>query len=159
MYVYKEKDAVSSHITTIQNWEKIETNLIIEALDFYTKKNNIKNNDAYIIDIGANIGWYTLVFGKIGYNVLSFEPSNINYFILKNNYCLNKEINTTLINKGLFTKEITCDLYAQFNNEGNGIAYCDKKYNISNSFSIKIGEIKLTKLKNYIRFLSTKSLL
>ena len=38
MYVYKEKDAVSSTITMTQSWEKIETNKIIEALEFYSKK-------------------------------------------------------------------------------------------------------------------------
>lgn len=159
MYVYKEKDGVSSLITSTQSWEKYETDLLVEALEFYTKKYNIKNQDAYIIDVGANIGWYTLVFGKLGFNVLSFEPSNINYFILKKNYCLNKDINTTLINKGLFTKKITCELYAQFENEGNGIVYCDKKYTIPNVFSLKVGEIKLNKLKNYISFLSKNKLI
>ena len=123
------------------------------------KKKNIKNQDAYIIDIGANIGWYTLIFGILGFNVLSFEPSNINYFILNKNYCLNKNINTTLINKGLFTKEITCALYANVGNEGNGFAHCNKNYIIPSEFSIEAGKIVLDKLKNYIPFLSKKNLI
>lgn len=159
MYIYKEKDTVSSYIRKNQNWEKKETNIIIEALNFYTKKNNIRNKNAYVVDIGANIGWYTLIIGKLGFNVLAFEPSNVNYFILNKNYCLNKNINITLINKGLFTEEIVCDLYAPLRNEGNGFAYCNKNYKIPNEFSKKIGEIKLSKLQKYIPFLSKRNLI
>ena len=159
MYVLKGKDIVSSFIKRTQIWEKKQTTKLIEALDFYTKKFNIKNKEAYIIDIGANLGWYTLLFGKLGFNVLSFEPSNINYFILKKNYCLNKDINVTLINKGLFTEEKICDLYNQMGNEGNGFIYCDKNYTKPKEFSIKAGKMKLTKLQNFIPFLSNKNLI
>ena len=32
----------------------------------------------YILDIGANIGWYSFCLGKYGYKILSFEPMLIN---------------------------------------------------------------------------------
>ena len=123
------------------------------------KKNNIKNNDIYILDIGANIGWYSISLGRYGYKIIGFEPSDINYYILKKNYCLNKGINVTFINKGLNTEEKICDLYNLENNEGNGMVICDKKINLPNFLQkTKRGEIILTKLSNYIPFLKAKNL-
>ena len=40
-----------------------------------------------MIDIGSNVGWYTFIFGKYGYNVISFELSDVNNYILNKNYC------------------------------------------------------------------------
>ena len=65
-------------------------------------KKNIKKEDIYIIDIGANIGWYTFILGKYGYKIISFEPLPLNTYILNKNYCLNKDVNITIINKGLY---------------------------------------------------------
>ena len=72
---------------------------------------------------------------------------------------MNKYINATLINKGLFIEEITCDLYAHLGNEGNAFAYCNKNYSIPNEFSKRVGKMKFNKLKNYIPFLSKKNLI
>ena len=38
MYIYKQKDIVSSDISKINAWEKYETNNLIKGLDFYKKK-------------------------------------------------------------------------------------------------------------------------
>lgn len=59
--------------------------------------------------------------GKLGYKIIAFEPSKINYYILKKNYCLNKEVNVTLINKGLFTEEKKCDIVSPERNIGDGL--------------------------------------
>ena len=78
--------------------------------------------------------------------------------ILKKNYCLNKEINITIINKGLFNEEKKCYLYNDINNEGNGFIECDLNHNLSTSFK-KTGEIVLTKLSNYLPFFNNKNLI
>ena len=62
---------------------------MLKALEYYKDKNNYKNEDLIIIDIGANIGWYTIFFGIHNYSVLSFEPYPENYYVLKKNYCRN----------------------------------------------------------------------
>ena len=126
-------------------------------MNYYSKRKKIKREEIYIIDIGANIGWYSFIFGKYGYKIISFEPSKINNYILKKNYCLNKEINLTIINKGLYTEEKKCDLYIQRKNEGNGYINCDQKQEI-NTFK-KSEEIYLTKLSNYIPFFQNKNLI
>jgi len=117
---------------------------------------NIPNDNIYIIDIGANVGWYTFFLAKCGYQVLAFEASVVNNYILRKNFCLNPNFNITLINKGLFTEEKKCDYYLNEGNIGNGMIQCDKNGTVSYEFT-KSGKAYLTKLSNYVEFLSTKN--
>ena len=159
MFVYNKLDVVSNQIIRSKQWELWETRNLIKGLNYYSNKKKIENKDIYIIDIGANIGWYSFIFGKYGYKVISFEPSKINNYILRKNYCLNKEVNITIINKGLYNEEKICDLYNLINNEGNGMAICENNNTLPDFlFKNKTGEIILTKLSNYIPFLSDKNL-
>ena len=155
MYVYKENDIVSNYIINTKKWESKETNNIIKALSYYSEKKNLSKNDIYIIDIGANIGWYTFTLSKYGYKIFSFEPSKINYYILRKNYCINKELNIILINKGLYNEDKKCNLYNIKGNIGNGIIVCENKINNTNLLkNLVIREkIVLTKLSYYIPLL------
>ena len=124
----------------------------MEALSFYSKKLNIPKNDIYIIDIGANIGWYSLILGKKGYRIISFEASNFNYYILLKNFCLNEEINMTIINEGLYNINKNCSLYHDLSNIGD-----TEINNFSNLKSVIKENVKLTKLESYIPFLKSKN--
>ena len=110
-----------------------------------------------MIDIGSNVGWYTFIFGKYGYNVISFELSDVNNYILNKNYCLNKELNITLIKKGLYDTEKEFDFYISKENIGDGWVFCNKTENIPNHLK-KTGVTQLTLLSKYIPFLSNKNL-
>ena len=157
MYIYKKNDGVSNNIIKKKNWEEAPTNNLLKGLNYYKNKYNIKPEDSYILDIGANIGWYSFYLGKSGYKILSFEPSLINAYILKKNYCLNKPLNITIINKGLYTQEKICYIYNVIGNIGDGTVVCEKNKNILPIFK-KTGNIILTKLSNYINFLSKNNL-
>ena len=156
LFVYKKRDYVSNEIIHLKNWELIPTNNILNALNYYSKKKKIDNNNIYIIDIGANIGWYTFSLSKFGYKIISFEPSKLNYYILKKNFCINYNSNITLINKGLYNEEKKCDLYYFNRNKGNNYLDCNKNMNLKKNM-IKAGEIILTKLENYIPFIKEKN--
>ena len=160
MFIYEKSDYVSKWIKMSKSWERAQTTELLKALKYYSNKKNISNHNIYILDIGANIGWYTIVFGKYGYNVISFEPSKLNNYIIKKNYCLNKDINILIINKGLYTEERICDLYYSIYNKGNGMIICNEQNEKISKFVFKnkSGEIVLTKLSNYIPFLSDKNL-
>ena len=155
MYVYKHSDRVSESIIKKKKWEDKESKNQLYALNYYSNKKNLKYEDIYIMDIGANIGWYSILFGKYGFKVISFEPTKINNYILNKNFCLNKEINITIINKGLYNKEEHCEIHNHIGNEGNGGVVCDKSKNLGNNNE---KEIILTKLSNYIPLLSDKNL-
>lgn len=155
MYVYKENDVVSNIISKKHKYETSPTYNIINGLNFYSKKKNLFNKDIYIIDAGGNIGWYTILLGKLGYNLISFEPSQINFYIINKNYCLNKEINATLINKGLFPEEKKCYIYSPKDNIGDGMINCNENI-VQNRNNNK--EIILTKLSNYISYLKNNNL-
>ena len=157
MYIYNSEDIVSNVISKRKCWESTETKKLINALNYYSSLKNITNNNIYILDIGSNVGWYTLFLGKLGYKILSFEPSDVNMYILRKNFCLNQDLNITLIKKGLYTEEKKCDFYISKGNIGDGWVFCDKNITIPNHL-IKSGETYLTKLSNYIEFLSTKNL-
>ena len=155
IFIYKEKDIVSIDISKKHQYENRETNNILDGLNFYSKKNNLINQKIHIIDVGGNVGWYTILLGKLGYNVITFEPLKMNYYILNKNYCLNREINVTLINKGLFPEEKRCYIYSPEDNIGDGITNCDGKI-LENS--VNKGEITLTKLSYYISYFENKNL-
>ena len=157
MYVYNNSDTVSGTMIANKAWEVSHTNKLLKALNYYENKKNIKTKDIYIIDIGANVGWYSFIFGKYGYNIISFEPSMLNMYILKKNFCLNKEINITLINKGLFNEEKVCYLYSHINNQGDGFVKCNENQTLSDFYK-KEGEIILTQLSNYLSFFKNKNL-
>jgi len=53
----------------------------LNALKYYTVKYNYKNDDTMIIDSGENIGWYSIVFIKFKYSLLSFVSLYENYYI------------------------------------------------------------------------------
>ena len=156
MFIYKSNDFLSNAISGSGSWETKETNNLLSLLDYYSRKKNIERNDIYVLDIGANIGWYTFILGNKGYNIISFEPSTTNYYILNKNYCLNNNTNIILINKGLDIEETNISIYHPLINIGNAISSNDA-YNSNIKNYIK-EEINLTKLEKYIPYLVNKNL-
>jgi FkbM family methyltransferase len=63
--------------------------------------------DSVILDIGANIGWYSLLFSKRlpKAKIFSFEPINETYKYLITNLTLNNAHNVSSFNIGLSEKE------------------------------------------------------
>ena len=159
MFVYKRNDAVSYSIIKLNNWEGSHSLNVLKALEYYSNKKNIKNNDIYLLDIGSNVGWYSFYLGKFGYKILSFEANEINNYILYKNYCMNKDVNIILINKGLDIEDKTCILRTAANNKGNGMILCDNREKYLKFFDgDSYSNIKLTKLSRYYKYLFNKNL-
>jgi FkbM family methyltransferase len=158
MFVYKSSDRVSETIKLRKNWEGGYTIKIMNALNYFEKKKSLKKGEIYILDLGANIGWYSFYLGKYGYKIISFEPDPINYYILKKNFCINKDVNIVLINRGLYTEEKKCNYYLHKGNEGNGLIFCNKNAEIQRHILEYKEEVYLTKLSNFIPFLSDKNI-
>jgi len=76
-------------------------------------KNEIKKGDV-VIDIGAHIGYYTVLFAKLvgpEGRVFAFEASPTNFEILKKNVDVNGYQNVTLNNKAVSDKDGKLTLY------------------------------------------------
>jgi FkbM family methyltransferase len=76
------------------------------------------NDDDLIIDIGGNIGWYSIVLSyKSKPKVLTFEPDSFNYSLLKSNVALNKKDNIQVFNVGVSDTpgKMTLHLYKKYN--------------------------------------------
>jgi len=157
MYVYKSDDEISNEIMTLKNFNGEKTGDLLTALLFYSTIKKINASQIYFLDIGSKIGWYSMIIAKFGYKVLSFESSDINNYILKKSYCLNREFNLTLIKKGLYNEEKKCDFYLNSKSKSSGKVYCDVKQNLPSNL-IKSGESTLTRLSNYLIFLSNQNL-
>jgi FkbM family methyltransferase len=74
------------------DYEPIETEIV---------KSNVKQNDI-VVDIGANIGYYTLIMAKLNSHVHSYEPEFRNFQLLKKNVIHNNFLsNVELYNKAV----------------------------------------------------------
>jgi FkbM family methyltransferase len=84
-----------------------------------------------VIDIGAHIGYYTLLFAKcVGPSgrVLSFEPLPGNFALLQKNIRLNNLQNVRLLNQAVFsrTQGIVINVPDEQPNPGSGSMYTEK---------------------------------
>ena len=127
-------------------------------------KNNILNNkDIYMLDIGANIGWYPSLLGRYGYSIISFEAFEKNYYVEKKNICLlHNNSNIVIVTKGLGDEEKNCHYFVNKNNAGNGMVVCDKKEILNNTrlgkFFVKESEVQIATLNSFIPYLSNKNI-
>ena len=164
MYVYKKVDRwMSNEIIRTAKYEPFHMTHFLDILKYYGKKNNIKKNeDIFMLDIGGNLGAYPLFLGKFGYSIITFEASPRNSYIIYKNYCLtNKNANIIIVNKGLSNEEKTCNYYSQIKAIGNGTVLCDQNEKIVTAGNLNLQkefEVNLTKLSNFVPYLSTKNI-
>ena len=82
----------------------------------------LKKGGGTFIDIGANVGFYTLAAAKTFDKVYSFEPSPYTYGRLIHNIELNKLSSVITINSGLSDVKSEMDLHINpFNNGGSSL--------------------------------------
>ena len=103
MYLYKDEKYMTPETLGKGGWEK-------EITDFV--KQNLKPGQTFV-DVGACIGYYTLLANKLGANVKAFEPSSENYEVLEKNLKLNSaNIGNILTSKvAISDKTGEADLY------------------------------------------------
>ena len=117
-----------------------------------------------IIDSGENVGWYSTVFAKFEYSLLSFVPLYENYYILKKNLCRNYRdfpgnSSTIIINEALYPKESSCSYYKDFKALRKDIILCDKnkEKNLDSEY-FKINTIRTNILNNFNPLINNKKL-
>lgn len=115
-----------------------------------------------MLDIGGNLGAYPLFLSKFGYSIITFEASPRNSYIIYKNYChVNKSSNIIIVNKGLSNEEKICNYYSQIKAIGNGVVLCDENKQEAIAGNLRLQkefEVKLTKLSNFLPYLSNKKI-
>ena len=164
---FAENNIHSSHVN-VQGHEmyldssdslRLSTNGVFEPYTTEVIKQNISNGDL-VMDIGANIGYFTLIMAKgITENgkVFSFEPEPKNFKLLKKNVEINNYSNVILEKKAIGNKTGIAKLYLAdrknniFHSGMHRIFRSDLVSQISNPVSINI--IKLDDYLQDLKFI------
>ncbi|MFA5793503.1 MAG: FkbM family methyltransferase [Candidatus Brocadiia bacterium] len=99
----------------------LSMNGVYEPLETSIVKQYVKKGDI-VLDIGANIGYYTLLFARLVGDegkVYAFEPEPDNFELLKKNVEINKYENVVLIQKAVSDVGGKIRLYLSGDNKGD----------------------------------------
>lgn len=119
---------------------------IYEPFETEIVKKVVKRDDV-ILDIGANIGYYSLIFAEIVGDqgrVFAFEPSPANFALLSKNIEINNYKNVTLVQEAVSNKTGKGKLYLCEDNQGDHRIY--DSYDGRRSISIET-----TRLDDYFK--------
>ena len=139
---YKMKvDKFDTHdIITKKTFEPEETKIIKQFLS--------SNKNLVGLDLGANIGYYTLLMAKYCDKVYAFEPEKNNYDILSKNILMNKYINIIAENKAVGDKQK--EGFLNIAMEAGSHSFLDSIK------SRKVEKVRIVKLDNYFDKVSEK---
>ena len=113
-------DVAVSGALALGSFEKTEVELFRQIL----------KESMNVVDIGAHIGYYTLIAGRrVGPSgkVFSYEPEKLNFSFLKRNIDLNKLNNVQIHNHGIADISDKRTLYLDNHNRGHNSLANDKK--------------------------------
>jgi FkbM family methyltransferase len=127
MEVYKTGDIVSNEIKR-GGWDDGKVDAIARAITAYSAKHNVSLSELTFVDIGANVGWFTVKMAALGVQVVAFEPMASNLYLLRRTLCLEENAQLAerilLFGRGLGKEAQTCVVYSDDNNRGDGHTTC-----------------------------------
>ncbi len=112
LYLNNKDNFLSRDLAFHKVWEPKITQLVKEII----------KKDQIVIDVGANIGYFTTLFSKLvgtTGKVYAFEPAPINFEILQRNILLNNLKNTLIYQAAASNVSDTQDLYLSTWNFGD----------------------------------------
>lgn len=122
MSVYMMNDFVSEAIQKHHRWDIDKTKQLRLQL------RNL-GPDAVLLDIGANIGWFSLMTAYSGYRVIAVEPFEGNVAHFRHSLCLappEVRDRITLLHVGLGMRDgEVCELWHDLSNRGNFNTVCN----------------------------------
>ncbi|KAI8110814.1 hypothetical protein M9434_004388 [Picochlorum sp. BPE23] len=124
-------DIVSHSIHNSQRWEISDVTAVLQKLRLAVEGKSPQ--DIYLLDIGANIGVFTLNAAASGFNVLSFEAFRPNQEALLMSICANQVFDRVTILKHALGDGKACGLYSDKNNALNGFISCSEREHFSGS--------------------------
>jgi FkbM family methyltransferase len=116
-FYYRSDDRFIGQRVALGKYEPYETKLILRQL----KPNQV------VIDVGANIGYYTMLIANKVKKVYALEPDKTNFEILKKNILANNLKNVVAIRAAAGSKKSRLNLYKSKENLGDHKLYGDGK--------------------------------
>lgn len=98
LFIGKPGELISEHIFAGGCWD---SHIVTLAQEISV------NSSGIAVDIGAHFGAVTLALSNMFQEVLSFEPNDFNYRVLRGNVAINRLENVRIFNHPLFSKETT----------------------------------------------------
>ena len=126
-----------------------------ELTEIELLKQIIKNGDT-VLDLGANIGVYTLIFAKLvgkSGHVFAFEPDPTNFEILSKNVKENKHENVTLVQKAVSEKNDKIKLFVSKRNHASHRIFDSEEKRNSIEVDVITLDTYFKKIKNPINFI------
>ncbi|KAJ3167754.1 hypothetical protein HDU87_001473 [Geranomyces variabilis] len=127
LYVYNAGNTVSSDIIATKVWEAEGTRQALWALKLVE---TMRGKDrAGFLDIGANIGWWSLAVAAHDYKVAAVEASPRNQAIFRHSLCdmdSKLAVNVDLYAMGVGSEEDVCEVLVHRGNTGNAMLRCQK---------------------------------
>ncbi len=120
-----QKDAMVSGAIALNVYENFEAEVFIKSL----------RPEMVVVDVGANIGFYTLLAASRVKSVLAFEPDPVNFELLKKNVETNHCQNVSCYKLAISDKQGDVEFYENPNNFGDRRIYsfseANKSYKVS----------------------------
>ncbi|GAB4819333.1 hypothetical protein N2152v2_006379 [Parachlorella kessleri] len=125
-YLFEANDIVSGLMMRDGEWEAYELTQILHAMQQFARYHKLDPKDIYFLDIGANVGVYTLFMAAYGFSVIAFEPLHVNVMALRHSLCANPGLRerVTLVTKALGNESHTCGIWSLDTNQGDGTVVC-----------------------------------
>ncbi|GAB4814954.1 hypothetical protein N2152v2_002000 [Parachlorella kessleri] len=155
LYAYHSNDTVSQEILQSGSWELQLIEGVLNQLYRFAEEKGLAPKDVYFVDVGGNIGTFSLSVAAHGFSVLTFEAMFANAQTIRHSICANPgmEERVTLVNKGLGKEPGKCVIYSGANNRGNGFLRCgaDAEKLHPGMQGVKRGELEIVRLDDYLQ--------
>ena len=149
MFCYKEQDIVSKRIRKKGSWEAATSAMVLEIMEQGSKQLGIPKENAVFLDIGVNIGWYSLLLAAAGHSVISFEPMPTNKELFMKSICSNPDFQQRLTFHTDMLSDSphnNCTMYSDDANVGDGTVSCDPNLHLSSNYHARQTSMDMTTL-------------
>jgi len=136
VFYYLPEDKFVGQRIALEKYEPYETNLILRQAQ----------DKSVIVDVGANIGYYTVLLAQKAKKIYAFEPDSVNFEILEKNIRANNLENVVAVKAAMGSFNGKIKLYKSKENLGDHKVYKNDQFPISN-----FREVKVIKLDYFIK--------
>ena len=121
MHLFRKDDIVSHHIQNGGLWDTATSAVLLAGLKTLSRERKAHQNA--FLDVGANLGWFSLLAASKGYHVIAIEASNENFVALAASRMKNafSPLNLKLLNMAVSSRagEELCIAPRASRNKGN----------------------------------------